>query len=168
VLRSLHQQGSQIRIAFLADVHLRLALSRFPASRLQSQIAAHVATLAEAMRIFQRQQECQCDQRDGAKGLGTTQRLPQEVVNPHWILADVSSFCVGFNQYSPLGEDSKHIPSLHDGGLAELFMTKNTIRRTRSGELIDPRSQPDAVVLTEPIVSRWSATLKLRTMHPTS
>jgi hypothetical protein len=57
VLRALHQQGAQIRIAFLADVHLGLTLSRFPASRLQSQIAAHVAALAEAVRIFQRQQD---------------------------------------------------------------------------------------------------------------
>ena len=35
-----------------ADVHLRLTLSRFPASRLQSQIAAHIPTLAKPMRIF--------------------------------------------------------------------------------------------------------------------
>src|SRR5207249_4437967 len=63
VLRSLHQQRAQIRIAFLADVQLRLALSRVPASRLQSQIAAHIATLAKTMRIFQRQQKRQRDER---------------------------------------------------------------------------------------------------------
>src|SRR5262249_60446222 len=53
VLRSLHQQCPQIRIALFADVQLWLALSRVSASRLQSWIAAHVAALAEAMRIFQ-------------------------------------------------------------------------------------------------------------------
>src|SRR5579863_4180098 len=63
MLRPLHQQRPQIRIAFLADVQLRFALSRFPASRMQSQIATHVATLAEAMGIFQRQQKRQRDQR---------------------------------------------------------------------------------------------------------
>src|SRR5215475_2197601 len=56
MLRSLHQQRAQIRGALFTDVQLRLALSRVPASRLQSQIAAHVAALAEALRIFQRQQ----------------------------------------------------------------------------------------------------------------
>ena len=63
VLRSLHQQRPQIRIAFLADVHLRFALSGVSSSWLQPQITAHVAALAEAMRIFQRQQEGQRDQR---------------------------------------------------------------------------------------------------------
>src|SRR5215472_11971594 len=62
MLRSLYQQSSQIRIALFADVQLRLALSRVSSSRLQSQIAAHVATLAEAMRVSQRQQEGQRDQ----------------------------------------------------------------------------------------------------------
>jgi hypothetical protein len=57
VLRPLHQQGSQIGIAFLADMHLRFALAGVPASRLQSQIATHVAALAEAVLICQRQQE---------------------------------------------------------------------------------------------------------------
>jgi hypothetical protein len=63
VLRSLHQQRAQIRIAFLADVHLRLTLSGVSSSRLQSQITSHVAALAEAMRIFQCQHEAQRDQR---------------------------------------------------------------------------------------------------------
>src|SRR5438045_9297286 len=54
VLRSLHQQRSQVGVAFLADMQLRLALSRVPAPRLQSQIAAQVAALAAAMRIFPR------------------------------------------------------------------------------------------------------------------
>src|SRR5947209_14974992 len=40
-------QGAQVRVAFLADVQLRLALPRVPASWLQSQIAAHVTTLIE-------------------------------------------------------------------------------------------------------------------------
>src|SRR5215469_10213012 len=61
MLRSLHQQGSQVWIALFADVHLRLALSRVSASRLQSQIATHIVALAKAMRIFQRQHERQRD-----------------------------------------------------------------------------------------------------------
>ena len=63
VLRSLHQQRAQVRVAFLADVQLWLALSRVPPSWLQSQIAAHVTTLTEAMRILEGQQERQRDQR---------------------------------------------------------------------------------------------------------
>ena len=47
VLRSLYQQRSQIGIPFLADVHLRLPLPRVPSSRLQPEIAAHVAALAQ-------------------------------------------------------------------------------------------------------------------------
>src|SRR6266550_2397644 len=61
VMRTLHQQSSQIRIAFLADAHLRLALAGVSPSRLQPQIAAHVPALAKTMRIFQRQQESQRD-----------------------------------------------------------------------------------------------------------
>ena len=69
MLRSLHQQRSQIGIAFFGDMHLRIALTRLPASRLQSQIAAHVAALAETMRVFHRQQERQRDQRAHALDL---------------------------------------------------------------------------------------------------
>ena len=46
VLCSLHQQRSQVRIAFLADVQLRLALTRVSSSRLQPLAAAHLAALA--------------------------------------------------------------------------------------------------------------------------
>src|SRR5207248_9015784 len=63
VLCSLHQQRAQVWIAFLADMHLRLAPPGVPPSRLQSQIAAHVAALANTMRIFQGQQKRQRDQR---------------------------------------------------------------------------------------------------------
>ncbi len=66
MMRSLHQQRPQIRIPFLADVHLRLALPRVSPPRLQSDIAAHVAALAKPMRIFQREQERQRDQRPHA------------------------------------------------------------------------------------------------------
>src|SRR5580700_9420679 len=62
VLRSLHQQRAQIRIALFADVHLRLALSRVPPSWLQSEITAHVAALGKAMWVLQGQQEGQRDQ----------------------------------------------------------------------------------------------------------
>jgi hypothetical protein len=50
MMRSLHQQRAQIRIAFLADVHLRLALARVSPSWLQSEIAAHVPTFTEMLR----------------------------------------------------------------------------------------------------------------------
>jgi len=63
MVRSLHQQRTQIRIAFLADVHLRLTLPRVPPSRLQSEIAAHVPAFAKPLRVFQRQQERERDQR---------------------------------------------------------------------------------------------------------
>ena len=63
VLRSLHQQRSQIGIAFFADMQLRLAPPRVAPSRLQAQITTHVPTFTKAMRIFQRQQERQRDQR---------------------------------------------------------------------------------------------------------
>src|SRR4029077_10641376 len=63
VVCPLHQQRSQIGIAFLADVHLRLALARVPPAWLQPEVAAYVPTFAKAMRIFQRQQESQRDQR---------------------------------------------------------------------------------------------------------
>src|SRR5678815_4705234 len=62
MVRSLYQQGSQIGIAFLADVHLRLALARVSSSRLQTQVAAHIPALTKSMRVFQRQQEGQRDQ----------------------------------------------------------------------------------------------------------
>ena len=41
-------------IALLADVHLRLTLPGISPSRLQPEVAAGVAALVEAMRIFQR------------------------------------------------------------------------------------------------------------------
>ena len=44
VLRSLHQQRSQIGVSLFADMQLRLAPPRVAPSWLQSQIAAHVAT----------------------------------------------------------------------------------------------------------------------------
>src|SRR5437879_13893477 len=62
-MRSLHQQRAQIQIAFLADVHLRFALSRVAPSWLQSQIAAHIAALAKTVRVFQRQQVGERNQR---------------------------------------------------------------------------------------------------------
>ena len=69
VLRALYQQRAQVRIAFLADVHLRLVLPRVSSSWLQSQIAAYVVTFAEAMRIFQRQHVGESDQRAHALDL---------------------------------------------------------------------------------------------------
>jgi hypothetical protein len=46
----------------VADVHLRLTLAGVPAPRLQTHIAAHVATLRETMRVLQREQKRQCNQ----------------------------------------------------------------------------------------------------------
>src|ERR1051325_2127496 len=63
MLCSLHQQRPQIRISLFADMQLRLALSRVSASWLQSQIATHVTALAEAVRIFHRQQERRSEER---------------------------------------------------------------------------------------------------------
>ncbi len=45
VVRSLHQQGAQIRIPLFADMHLRLTLPRVSASRLQSGVATYIAAL---------------------------------------------------------------------------------------------------------------------------
>src|SRR5580698_9414396 len=45
MLRSLHQRSPQIRIAFCADMQLRLALPRVSSSRLQPEIAAYVPAL---------------------------------------------------------------------------------------------------------------------------
>ena len=69
-------------------MHLRLALSRLPVSRMQSKIAAHIAALAETMPIFQCEQERQCDQRAYALDLlqqiylridaGRSASLPEE------------------------------------------------------------------------------------------
>jgi hypothetical protein len=50
-------------VAFLTDVRLRFALSLVSPSGLQSHIATHVAAFAEALRIFQRQQVGERDQR---------------------------------------------------------------------------------------------------------
>ena len=69
MLRTLHQQGAQIGIAFLADVHLRLALAGVSSPWLQSQVATHVAAFAKAVRIFERQQKRQRDQRAHALDL---------------------------------------------------------------------------------------------------
>ena len=52
LVRSLHQQRSQIPVALLADVHLWLALAGVRASRLQPHKTSHVATLFEAMGVF--------------------------------------------------------------------------------------------------------------------
>jgi hypothetical protein len=67
---------SQIWIAFFADVQLRLALSRLPASRLRPEITAHVSTLSEAMRIFQRQQKSKSEG-------GLHNRKLERFANPH-------------------------------------------------------------------------------------
>ncbi len=75
VLRSLHQQRSQIGVSLFADMHLRLAPPRVSSSWLQSQIAAHVAALAEAMRIFQRQHVRHRDQRAHTLDLLQQRRL---------------------------------------------------------------------------------------------
>ena len=50
-------------VAFLTDVRLRFALSLVSPPGLQSHIATHVAAFAEALRIFQRQQVGERDQR---------------------------------------------------------------------------------------------------------
>src|SRR6202041_103572 len=55
MVRSLHQECSQVRIALFADVHLRLALSRVTPSRLETNVAGGIPALAKTVWIFQRQ-----------------------------------------------------------------------------------------------------------------
>src|SRR5580704_351355 len=92
VLGSLHQQRAQIRITFLADMQLRLALPGVSPSRLQPQIAAHVAALAETMRIFQGQQERQRDQRAYSRDLLQQRHLRitllRQLLDPFVVLGD--------------------------------------------------------------------------------
>ena len=59
---SLHQEGSQVRIALFTKVHLRLALSRVASSWLEPNVAGCIPALAETMRIFQRQHVGEGDQ----------------------------------------------------------------------------------------------------------
>src|SRR5579872_4780950 len=59
---SLHQQLAQINVAFFADSQLRLALARFTAPRLESQVTPYIPAFAESIRIFQRQHKGQRDQ----------------------------------------------------------------------------------------------------------
>ncbi len=59
---SLHQEGSQVRIALFTNVHLRLALSRVASSWLEPNVAGCIPALAETMRIFQRQHVGEGDQ----------------------------------------------------------------------------------------------------------
>gem|GEM_PF-5264160 len=47
---------------FLTGVRLRLTLAGVPPSWFQAQVAAQVPAFANALRVFQRQQECQRDQ----------------------------------------------------------------------------------------------------------
>jgi hypothetical protein len=51
VVRSLHQECLQVRIAFFADVHLRLALSRVTPSRLQTHVAGGIPALANGVDL---------------------------------------------------------------------------------------------------------------------
>src|SRR5277367_6079482 len=62
VVRSLHQECSQVRIALFADVHLRLALSGVTPSRLQTHVAGSIPALAKTVWIFQRQHIGEGDQ----------------------------------------------------------------------------------------------------------
>src|SRR5580704_1871045 len=69
VVCRLHQQGSQIRIALFADMHLRLALSRVSSSRLETHVAGCIPALAKTMWIFQRQHVGEGDQRSDSLDL---------------------------------------------------------------------------------------------------
>src|ERR1035437_3301229 len=62
VVRSLHQESSQIWIALFADVHLWLALSRVAPSGLEAYVAGCIPALAETIWIFQRQDVGKSDQ----------------------------------------------------------------------------------------------------------
>ena len=63
VLCPLHQHHAQIGVSLPGDMQLRLALSGVPSARLQSHVTACISALAEAPRVFQRQDVCQRDER---------------------------------------------------------------------------------------------------------
>ena len=62
-MRSLHHQGPQVTVAFLADVQLRFALAGISAPRAQPQKASHIPASAKSVRIVQGQNVSQRDQR---------------------------------------------------------------------------------------------------------
>src|SRR4051795_6413611 len=63
VLCPLYQHHAQIGISLPGDMQLRFALPGVPSPRLQPDVATSIAALAEAPRVFQRQDVCQADQR---------------------------------------------------------------------------------------------------------
>jgi hypothetical protein len=65
-VRPLDQQGPQIPVSLFGDVHLWLTLPGVPPSRLQPQKTSHVATLFEAMGVFDGQEISQCNQASDA------------------------------------------------------------------------------------------------------
>jgi hypothetical protein len=69
-MSALNEQRPKIWIAFLGDVQLRLTASRVAACRLETDIAARVATLRETVRIFESQDIGQRHQRTHAINLG--------------------------------------------------------------------------------------------------
>jgi hypothetical protein len=69
-MSALDEQGPKVWIAFLGDVQLRLTASGVAACRLQTDVAARIATLREAVGIFESQDVGQRHQRAHAMNPG--------------------------------------------------------------------------------------------------
>src|SRR5271163_573764 len=69
MMSTLNEQRTKIRIAFLRDVQLRLRASRVAACRLQAIVAARIAALGKAVRIFESQDVSQRYERAHAMNL---------------------------------------------------------------------------------------------------
>src|SRR6202158_1265580 len=68
-MRSLHQQRAQIRVAFLGDSQLWLALSRIAAPRPQPKVTTDVSAFLESVLIRDSEYEGQSDQRPNSTHL---------------------------------------------------------------------------------------------------
>jgi hypothetical protein len=75
VLRSLHQQPSQMVVTCLRDPQFRRRTSRFILSRTQSQVAANRTTVGKALGIFQREHVGKRNQRPDTLHLLQQSRL---------------------------------------------------------------------------------------------
>src|ERR1700679_1145670 len=79
VVRSLHQECSQVRIALFADVHLRLALSRVTPSRLETHVAGGIPALAKTVWVYLSHHRFQCTLQLWAQIVGRLRLHPARV-----------------------------------------------------------------------------------------
>src|SRR5215472_316296 len=96
VVRSLHQQRPQVRVALLGDSQLRLALPRIAAPRPQAYITANIPALLESVLIFDSKYECQSDQRPDS--LDLLQECRFRIILP----GDLLNFTI--TVFDPLGQ----------------------------------------------------------------